>query len=382
MISYKYALFGWHGSVVPKAALIGAISGLIGAGLKHMEKNDIAPFAGFHDWFVIKTAAFSGIMSVLGFLVIFRTSHAYGRFREGSDLLSNMRASLWGTASATIAYSNLSKKPREEIDEFQHMVVRLFSLFSAMCLAKLEGQEVTDQRIKSLQILDCTGIDSSTLDALVNEPASLELVYHYIESLLAQGVKKEYISMPPPIISRIFQQLEKSFATYNSCREVAVIPFPFPYAQATTILLLMHWILTPLVVASWTEARGMAFTFTFVWVFMLWCLRAISMELENPFGDFVNDLPIKEYQMKMNTKLRLLLKPSVRKVPKFNSNYDYVSHLSAESILRSIVHASCLTELEGSTPDQDTDDDDDDDEDLSSVTSDGLRYIQMNPCKE
>jgi len=377
MISYKYALFGWRGSVVPKAALIGALSGLISAGLKHMEQNGIAPFAGFHDWFVIETAAFSGIMSVLGFLVIFRTSHAYGRFKEGSDMLSNFRACLWGTASATIAYSNLSKKPREEIDEFQHMVIRLMSLFSGMCLAKLEGEEVTDRSINNFGILDCTGIDSSTLDALVNEPASVELVYHYIESLLAQGVQKEYISMPPPIISRIFQQLEKSFATYNSCREVAVIPFPFPFAQATTILLLMHWLMTPLVVASWTKARGMAFTFTFVWVFMLWCLRAISMELENPFGNYANDLPIKEYQMKMNTKLILLLKPSVRKAPKFNNNYDYANGLSSESLLHSIVHASCLTELEGSTPDQDTDDDDDDDdaeEDLSCMASEGLGY--------
>jgi len=158
---------------------------------------------------------------------------------------------------------------------------------------------VTERRLRRLPVIECRGLDPKMLRTLSREPCSLELVYHYIQAVISKGVKNEIIAMPPPIAGRTFHVLSMCWKNYNDCREVSIIPFPFPYAQATIFLLMIVWLLTPIVMCSMTEARGMVALFTFTWTVIIWSLHDTSKMLENPFGNDKNDLPMKEYQTKM-----------------------------------------------------------------------------------
>jgi len=101
----------------------------------------------------------------------------------------------------------------------------------------------------------------------------------------------------------------------NNAYKIARTPFPFPYAQMTTVLLLAHWILTPALMCSWTEHWIWAFIWTFTPVLSFWCIDLIAVEIEMPFGADVNDLPTHELQASMNETLLLLINPRSGRVP-------------------------------------------------------------------
>merc|ERR1719161_2819794 len=92
-------------------------------------------------------------------------------------------------------------------------------------------------------------------------------------------------------------------------------PFPFPYAQMTTVLLLLHWLITPGLMCMWTGHWVWAFTFTYIPVFSFWCINLIAVEIEQPFGDDINDLPTHELQEEMNSTLLLLIDPASGRCP-------------------------------------------------------------------
>ncbi|CAK0827113.1 unnamed protein product [Prorocentrum cordatum] len=93
----------------------------------------------------------------------------------------------------------------------------------------------------------------------------------------------------------------------HDAAKIAEIPFPFPYAQICTFLLLTHWALTPLVTLQWTTSVVWAFVFSFVQVFIFWCLNLTAIELEQPFGRDANDLQTVDMQKILNQQLLLLL---------------------------------------------------------------------------
>merc|ERR1711874_522268 len=62
--------------------------------------------------------------------------------------------------------------------------------------------------------------------------------------------------------------------------------------------------------------------FTFVPVFGMFSLNFVASELENPFGDDDNDLPLAHFQQEMNTSLLMLL----------HYNTDHIAELSDKCI--------------------------------------------------
>merc|ERR1712107_10051 len=64
-----------------------------------------------------------------------------------------------------------------------------------------------------------------------------------------------------------------------------------------------------MVICSWTIEPAVAFLFSFLHVFILWSLHAITRILENPFGQDVDDLDIGHMQRVMNCRLLQLLHP-------------------------------------------------------------------------
>ena len=47
------------------------------------------------------------------------------------------------------------------------------------------------------------------------------------------------VAVPPPILSRVYQELSNAMLGFNSAMKVATTPFPFPYAQLNVIQVLV-----------------------------------------------------------------------------------------------------------------------------------------------
>merc|ERR1711865_503002 len=95
-----------------------------------------------------------------------------------------------------------------------------------------------------------------------------EIVLQWIQRLIVEANAAETIKVAPPILSRVYNQLGNGIVNLNNARKITDFPIPFPLAQMVTFML----------------------------VFAFWSINYIAVELEMPFGDDTNDLPLSEMQ--------------------------------------------------------------------------------------
>lgn len=58
---------------------------------------------------------------------------------------------------------------------------------------------------------------------------------------------------PPPIVSRVFQELSNGLLAYNAATKIKEVPVPFAYVQFNALILNVFNVLSPLAVARFTE---------------------------------------------------------------------------------------------------------------------------------
>ena len=90
---------------------------------------------------------------------------------------------------------------------------------------------------------------------------------------------------------------------FHDTLKIVETPFPFPYAQIIALFLMIFAIITPLVVSCWVDNPVVCALFTFIAVFGFLSINLIAVELEQPFGDDVNDLPLHDLQENLNPSL-------------------------------------------------------------------------------
>merc|ERR1719210_607446 len=61
---------------------------------------------------------------------------------------------------------------------------------------------------------------------------------------------------------------------------------------------------------------------SFLVVHFFWCIHYTGLEIVQPFGDDVNDLPIREMQREFNKSISALLRDEARTPPKFTIKVD------------------------------------------------------------
>lgn len=113
----------------------------------------------------------------------------------------------------------------------------------------------------------------------------------------------------------------------QNARKIADYPYPFPLAQVSMILQLLHWATTPLA-AALALPRVWAVPFSFFTIFVLWCLHFNALDLEFPFGNRVNDLPMQEFQQDWNNSICTLVNQKATRPPKFVYEPEFHNELS------------------------------------------------------
>jgi hypothetical protein len=121
-------------------------------------------------------------------------------------------------------------------------------------------------------------------------------------------ISREYLSgstgaVAPPIITRVYQFFSDGMTQYNQCRKIAYIQFPFPQAQLTIFFLFISLTMFPYLYYSYVSSPLMACILNFFTVMCFVGQQEVARELQDPFYQYPNDLPLNRYQAEFNEAL-------------------------------------------------------------------------------
>eukprot|EP00928_Gymnodinium_smaydae_P034240 TRINITY_DN24317_c0_g1_i1.p1 TRINITY_DN24317_c0_g1~~TRINITY_DN24317_c0_g1_i1.p1 ORF type:complete len:536 (-),score=84.12 TRINITY_DN24317_c0_g1_i1:292-1899(-) len=302
--------FRIRGSVLPRALAWALPCSLLSGVLQ----NQIRETGGVWNEILsdISGDVLRGFTFVLGFLIVFRTQKAYSRWWEGGTLLQQLRGEWFNAVSNLIAFCNAAPEKRYEVERFQHQVVRLFSLLYGSALG-----QVSTMKDKSFEFIDMDGFDPDHMEYLSHAHDECELVVQWLQRLIVEANTQDLVKIAPPILSRVYNQLGNGIVKLNNARKIKEFPIPFPLAQMITIMLWIHWLTTALVCAMSLSSAWMASVVSFVVIVSFQGINYMSVELENPYGDDENDLPLHSMQRDMNRSLISLLHSKALKPPTF-----------------------------------------------------------------
>lgn len=298
----------WQGSVFPKALMWAIPNAILAITLRlsfEREKEEGQPLNmdGV-------TLLWSGYTSVLGFLVVFRNNQAYTRFWEGATLINQVRGEWFNAVSTLFAFCNHGEGFQPQVEAFQNTLVRLASMLYCSAL-----QQVCDLEDDTLEIIENAGMDPESLFFMQECNDRCEIILQWIQRLIVDSEEAKTLKIAPPLLTRAFQELSRGIVNLNNARKIKDIPFPFPYAQMITCMLLVHWLVTPLLASQLIESLPIAGVLCFFVTFSFWCLIYIALEIDQPFGEDANDLPLREMQRDFNQSMLNLMHPLAQKVP-------------------------------------------------------------------
>merc|ERR1711920_611636 len=93
--------------------------------------------------------------------------------------------------------------------------------------------------------------------------------------------------------------------------------FPFPYAQLLSLLLCIFSCVTVLLAGLLASSPLSGGFICLITILFFWCTNLVAIEIECPFGDDPNDLPLRRLQEDVNASLWNLLETSAQAAPKF-----------------------------------------------------------------
>ena len=87
---------------------------------------------------------------------------------------------------------------------------------------------------------------------------------------------------------------------YHQCRKITFIQFPFPHQQLTVALqVIMIWMF-PFLFYDYVKVLWFACCLNFLCVMIYVGLHEVSRELEDPFQNTPNDIPLNTFQAQFN----------------------------------------------------------------------------------
>lgn len=298
------------------------------------------------------------ISSMIGFLMLFRVQLSYQRYWFALQHQCESLNRLNCAAGMVIAFDEVaSGGPAIRGHAWRQHMMHLFSLLAGTQLLELRcsDQELSELRpIASLverqvtsrkgvvhdSILKAFGRDEKApaatqetvlypveIIAGVQEDEKRHLAMHApnydaavnarIVRLLSKRLEEGGLAMPPPIVSRIYQEIALANTAFKQGIKISRVRFPFPYAQLLELVKFFIIVITPLVVLSKSEGStrplqawvncGWSMLHTFVVVFNFVAMTKVAQELEDPFGVDPNDLPLLSMHDSFNFRLERLL---------------------------------------------------------------------------
>mmetsp|Transcript_33214 Transcript_33214/g.51686 ORF Transcript_33214/g.51686 Transcript_33214/m.51686 type:complete len:624 (-) Transcript_33214:212-2083(-) len=305
-------VWGLTGSVFPRAfamALPNAIfCYFLSDYLYHGDFPDPSDTVDRAKYAIEMLAVFSTVMF---FVLFFRSNVAYSRWWEGGTLLQKTRGEWFNSYSSLIAFSSTDPKMASKVEEFHHLLARLMSLLFCAAL-----QQCSPNKDRAFEVMSCAGIEKESLTFLAQSSDKVEVILQWIQRSTIINMQNGILPIAPPVMSRAFQEISRGIVNLQNARKIADFPFPFPYAQMSMVMLGIHYVSTPIFASMMTQ-RTLAPLVCFLVVFFLWCVNFIALQLEYPFGERDNDLPMVQFQRDWNKSIATLLHQRAQKPPRF-----------------------------------------------------------------
>jgi hypothetical protein len=176
-------------------------------------------------------------------------------------------------------------------------------------------RELAGIKFSELDLIDPEGLDEETLCIVKNCKYPSALIFSWIMQLISENVATGVMAVPPPILSRAYQELASGMVAFHDAGRIQTTEFPFAYAQIMVMLLVTHWTVTPVAMTMWTNWASWVFLFTIVQVLVYWGLFFISVELEFPFTITRCNYNALSMQHEFNEELLILMRKSTRRTP-------------------------------------------------------------------
>mmetsp|Transcript_55988 Transcript_55988/g.130904 ORF Transcript_55988/g.130904 Transcript_55988/m.130904 type:complete len:445 (+) Transcript_55988:132-1466(+) len=309
-------LWGIYASVYPKAMLMAVPNAMLTYGVAQVFVSMKAEEGHQMDKRTVETimlleAIFTAVMI---YILTMRVQIAYDRWWEGGTLLQKTRGEWFNAYSSLIAFSSGKAEMQSKVKEFHHLLARLMSLLFCCAL-----QQVSPEKQRSFEIFHVGGIEQASLEYLQLIRDKEEVIQQWIQRVVVLRMYDGVLPVPPPVISRVFQEMSRGIVNLQNARKIADFPFPYPLAQVSMLLLVIHWSLMPFISSMLLlplNGAGMSFAVTF----SVWCVHFTALQLESPFGDEPNDLPMDQMMADYNQSLQTLLGARAQRPP------DYIFH--------------------------------------------------------
>lgn len=111
----------------------------------------------------------------------------------------------------------------------------------------------------------------------------------------------------PPIVAQNYRSLSEGMNAFMQCKKIVDTPFPFPYAQCVMVALIMFMVSFPLQMCEVINDDFAAPVVSFFGVCVVVVVNRVATELEEPFMDDANDLPLADLHVDFNEKINKLV---------------------------------------------------------------------------
>jgi putative membrane protein len=223
--------------------------------------------------FEMGSQAHSIVGVALGLLLVFRTNTSYDRYWEGRKQLGSLciaARNLMNQANAVI--------PEEEKEYRQQIGMLLAAYMGAMRDDLRDGITLKSMGKLTGQLHQRLNQHNNKLNGLLS----------MLNTELRSGVRKRW--MHPSEFNPIVQSIGDLQGATHALRRIRQTPLPFAYVNQLKVFMGIYFITLPFVLISsfgYTTLVIMAF-----FIYALVGIEEIGLEIEDPFGDDPNDLPI------------------------------------------------------------------------------------------
>merc|ERR1719433_1076588 len=135
----------------------------------------------------------------------------------------------------------------------------------------------------------------------------VEQLFQMIHQLVVDSMKTGVMSIPPPILTRSFQEMGSGLLIYHEAKKLSCVPLPRAYRLITRLIQVSQAVYTPFMLAVHAKGIYAAFFFTFCVTFLMWFLNGVADTLDNPFRKEARTLDPSGVQSELNLMLQELL---------------------------------------------------------------------------
>lgn len=242
----------------------------------------------------------------LAFLLVYRTGMAYNRFFEGRGHVGKMVLSARELARGITTYVKGDDPITKQNQANVARLVRAYTIALRLSLRKMESNP---ESVKELEAVLTKA-----------EMAKITAVKKNFVLVIVKWIGDEVMKFKGQLLfDRATDFMEKSVSdlmlAWMGMHKLATTPMPFPYVQMLYFLL-YGWMYTIGTAMSMkAEIRYKAIPAAGLLAFALFGINAIGQELEDPFGEEINDLPLEFFEGAANAGFKVMvgqeLKPEV-----------------------------------------------------------------------